>query len=109
MRKFGWAALLTAMLVTTAHAEPNYPSKPITLVVAFAPGGGTDTAARLVAKDLASELGQPIVVENRPGAGGAIGAAGVARAAADGYTLLFGSGSELDLLTAVKIKPLTIR
>lgn len=105
MRKLGWAALLTALLVSTAQAEPNYPSKPITLVVAFAPGGGTDTAARLVAKDLATELGQPIIVENRPGAGGAIGAVGVTRAAADGYTLLFGSGSELDVLTAVKVKP----
>lgn len=104
MRKLGWAALLATLLASTAHAEPNYPSKPITFVVAFAPGGGTDTAARLVAKDLATELGQPIIVENRPGAGGAIGAAGVTRAAADGYTLLFGSGSELDVLTAVKVK-----
>lgn len=104
MRKFGWAALGAALLVAAAQAEPNYPSKPITLVVAFAPGGGTDTAARLVAKDLATELGQPIIVENRPGAGGAIGAAGVTRATADGYTLLFGSGSELDVLTAVKAK-----
>lgn len=105
LRKFRWTALLSAVLLSTAQAQPHYPSKPITLVVAFAPGGGTDTAARLVAKDLAEELGQPIIVENRTGAGGAIGAAGVARAAADGYTLLFGSGSELDVLTAVKIKP----
>lgn len=104
MRKLGWAALLTALLVSTAHADSNFPSKPITLVVAFAAGGGTDTAARLVAKDLATELGQPIIVENRPGAGGAIGAVGVTRAAADGYTLLFGSGSELDVLPAVKVK-----
>ncbi|TQF38788.1 hypothetical protein UNPF46_15150 [Bradyrhizobium sp. UNPF46] len=105
MRKLGWTALLvTALLASNAHAESNYPSKPITLVVAFAPGGGTDTAARLVAKDLATELGQPVIVENRPGAGGAIGAVGVTRAAADGYTLLFGSGSELDVLTAVKVK-----
>lgn len=104
MRKLRWAALLTALLVSTGHAESNYPSKPITLVVAFAPGGGTDTAARLVAQDLAAELGQPVVVENRPGAGGAIGATLASRAAPDGYTLLFGSGSELDVLTAVKVK-----
>ncbi len=84
MRKLGWAALLTALLLSTARAEPDYPSKPITLVVAFAAGGGTDTAARLVAKELASELGQPVIIENRTGAGGAIGAAGVTRAAADG-------------------------
>lgn len=104
MRRLGIAALLTVMLASAGHAETNYPSKPITMVVAFAPGGGTDTAARLVAQDLATELGQPVIVENRPGAGGAIGAGLVARAAADGYTLLFGSGSELDVLTAVKIK-----
>lgn len=104
MRRLGLAALLTVMLASAGHAETNYPSKPITMVVAFAPGGGTDTAARLVAQDLATELGQPVIVENRPGAGGAIGAGLVARAAADGYTLLFGSGSELDVLTAVKIK-----
>lgn len=104
MRRLGLATLLALMLAATGHAETRYPSKPITMIVAFAPGGGTDTAARLVAKDLAAELGQPVIVENRPGAGGAIGAVSVARAAPDGYTLLFGSGSELDVLPAVKVK-----
>ncbi len=91
-------------LVPAARAEPGYPSKPITLVVAFAPGGGTDTAARILAKELSAELGQPIVVDNRAGAGGAIGAASVVRAAPDGYTLLLGTGSELVVLPTVKAK-----
>ncbi|SKA41812.1 Tripartite-type tricarboxylate transporter, receptor component TctC [Enhydrobacter aerosaccus] len=93
------------LAIMPARAQSVYPSKPITLVVAFAPGGATDTAARIVAKELAIELGQSVVVDNRAGAGGAIGAASVARAAPDGYTLLMGSGSELVVLPAVKIKP----
>lgn len=98
--------LLAALAMTaSAHAQPTYPAKPITLVAAFAPGGGTDTAARIIAKELAIELGQPVVVENRAGAGGAIGATSVARAAPDGYTLLLGTGSELVVLPAVRTKP----
>lgn len=98
--------LLLALSVSApAWAQPAYPSKPITLVAAFAPGGATDTAARIIAKELAIELGQPVVVDNRAGAGGAIGALSVARAAPDGYTLLLGTGSELVVLPAVKSKP----
>jgi tripartite-type tricarboxylate transporter receptor subunit TctC len=100
--------LLVGLLMaaaTAAQAQPAYPSRPITLVAAFAPGGGTDTAARLIAKELAVELGQPVVVDNRAGAGGAIGATSVARAVADGHTLLLGTGSELVVLPAVKTKP----
>lgn len=98
--------LLAALAMTApAHAQPAYPTKPITLVAAFAPGGGTDTAARIIAKELAIELGQPVLVDNRAGAGGAIGATSVARAAPDGYTLLLGTGSELVVLPAVRAKP----
>lgn len=104
MRIIGTILAALAM-AASAHAQPAYPTKAITLVAAFAPGGGTDTAARLIAKELAVELGQPVVVDNRAGAGGAIGATSVARAAPDGYTLLLGTGSELVVLPAVRSKP----
>jgi len=80
----GAASLLGA---TAAHAADKYPSKPIRVIVPFAPGGSTDIIARLVTQRMSQELGQPMVVENKGGAGGAIGAAEAARADADGYTL----------------------
>ncbi|MDR0225504.1 MAG: tripartite tricarboxylate transporter substrate binding protein [Burkholderiaceae bacterium] len=74
-------------------AEAAFPSRPITLVVPFAPGGGTDSIARDIAKNMGERLGQPVVVDNRGGAGGAIGAAAVAKAPADGHTLLFATST----------------
>ncbi len=73
----------------------GYPDKPLKLVVPFPPGGPTDIVGRLVAQKLAEGIGQPVVVENRPGAGGTVGSTAVARAPADGYTLLYGSTSTL--------------
>ncbi|MBO1073819.1 Bug family tripartite tricarboxylate transporter substrate binding protein [Roseomonas marmotae] len=72
-----------------------WPSRPIKLVIPFAPGGGADTTGRIVAEALGKELGQTIVVENRGGAGGNVGAAAVANAPADGYTLLYGTPGPL--------------
>jgi len=80
----GAAALL---LAAPAKAE-SWPTRPITLIAPFTPGGTTDIVARAVAMQLQQQLGQPVVVENKPGAGGTLGAGIVARAKADGYTLL---------------------
>lgn len=75
-------------LPQAAHAEDNFPSKPITLVVPFGAGGSSDMLGRVIARALSTELKQQVIVENKGGAGGTIGAASVARAAPDGYTLL---------------------
>lgn len=80
--------ILVAMLSVTAAAAQEYPSKPIRIVVPYSPGGGTDTVARLIAVRLSAALGQSVVVENKPGASANIGAEFVARAPADGYTVL---------------------
>jgi tripartite-type tricarboxylate transporter receptor subunit TctC len=91
------AAGVAAMALTMAMAASaqDYPSKPITIVSAQAPGGASDTVARSVMERLQGALGQPIVLENRAGAGGNVGAAAVARAAPDGYTLMIGTDAML--------------
>ncbi len=87
------AALAAVCIAAPALAQSDYPNKPIKLIVGFAPGGSTDIVARIVAQRLSEKLGQPVVVENRAGAGGTIGADLAAKAAADGYTLTLGTTS----------------
>jgi tripartite-type tricarboxylate transporter receptor subunit TctC len=83
------AGALCASIVAFAVHGQSYPAQPVKLVVPFAPGGATDILARTIGQRLAERLGQPVVIENKPGAGTTIGNAAVAQSAADGYTLLF--------------------
>ena len=85
-------AAVFATSVGAVHAA-DFPSKPIRLIVPFAPGGSTDAVARIISEPLAKHLGQPVVIENKGGAGGIIGTTEVIRAAPDGHTLLFVSPS----------------
>lgn len=92
-------ALAAAALATGVPAAPvlaqTYPTQAIKMIVPYAPGGSTDLTARLIGKALSQQLGQPVVVENRAGAGGLVGQEAVARAKPDGYTLLFSSAGPL--------------
>ncbi len=87
MKKTFLAALALAAFAIPAHSQP-YPSKPIRIVVPFGPGGFTDVVARILQKELGAAVGQPVVVENKPGAGSTIGTSEVAKAKPDGYTLV---------------------
>ena len=95
-------ALLLALPFAAPAQAPAYPAKPIRLIVPFPPGAGTDTVARFVAQRLSEAIGTPIIVDNRTGAGGAIGAAEAAKAEPDGYTLLFVAGPFTTVAAASK-------
>ena len=82
---------LAAVLLAAAAAHAQYTNKPIKIVVPWPPGGAVDTIGRLIAQHIADPLGQPVVVDNRAGASGAIGSEAVAKSEPDGYTLLMGS------------------
>ncbi len=83
------SALALASLSTSAQAQATYPDKPIRLVVPYTPGGGADTNSRMLAQPMSTILGQPIVIENRPGASGVVGAMAVLQAPTDGYTVFY--------------------
>jgi tripartite-type tricarboxylate transporter receptor subunit TctC len=93
MRLAKIAALAAGLLVATTALAQSWPQKPVRFIVPFPPGGATDISARLLGQELQDMWGQTVVIENRGGAGGSVGAAEAARAAADGYTLFFPSGS----------------
>jgi tripartite-type tricarboxylate transporter receptor subunit TctC len=102
-----WLAAAAAAVLFTGsaalHAQ-GYPAKSIRIIVAFPPGGTSDVVARVLAQKLNETFGQPVVVENRPGAGGSLGAELVAKAPADGYTLLFSSPAELAINVSLYTK-----
>jgi tripartite-type tricarboxylate transporter receptor subunit TctC len=95
------AALCLALACAAAHAQEAYPSKSVRLVAAAAPGGNPDVLARLLAAKLADAFGRPFVVENLPGAGGVVAAEQLARAPADGYTLMLGDSGALAINVAL--------
>jgi tripartite-type tricarboxylate transporter receptor subunit TctC len=91
------AALVTVLVAGTGAAQAAWPEKPIRIVVTFAPGGASDIVAREISAPLAKALGQPVIVDNKPGAGGTLGGAEVARSAPDGYTLMLSNSTPLSI------------
>ena len=101
----GLALLAGSLLLAAGAAQAqSWPAKPIKLIVPFAPGGGNDNVARIIGTTIAGPLGQPVVIENKPGAGGSLGANEAARAPADGYTLFLGGVGSHALNPAVNPK-----
>ena len=99
-------AFALATLVFSAFASAqSWPTKPVRVIVTFSPGGSSDIVARLVAIPLQAELGQAVIVDNKPGAGGTIGALEVARAAPDGYTLLLSNSAPISISPAMQDEP----
>jgi tripartite-type tricarboxylate transporter receptor subunit TctC len=99
------SVLIAALLVCGSAAAQTWPSKPVRVIVTFSPGGSSDIVARLVAIPLQAELGQSVIVDNKPGAGGTIGAQEAARAAPDGYTLLLSNSAPISISPAMQDEP----
>src|SRR5438874_7515959 len=98
--------LLSLLLLVAGNAfAQSWPTKPLRVIVTFAPGGSSDIVARLIAVPRQAELGQTIIVDNKPGAGGTIGALEAARAAPDGYTLLLANSSPISISPAMQDEP----
>ena len=96
------ASCLGLASLAASAAEPAFPSRPVTLVIPFPPGGATDVNGRIIGQRLSKELGQPVVIENRAGAGTIIGASYVSKATPDGYTLLVSSGTTFTVNPAIR-------
>jgi tripartite-type tricarboxylate transporter receptor subunit TctC len=101
-RLLAWSALALAAILTPAHAQTDWPTKTVTVVVPFAAGGNTDVMARMASNHMSNALKQTFVVENRVGAAGALAAAYVAKAAPDGYTLLFGAAPQIAVVPQIQ-------
>jgi tripartite-type tricarboxylate transporter receptor subunit TctC len=101
----GAATLVSSGAPVPASAQASYPTRPITLVDGYVPGGGSDIVARLLAPKLQEQFGQPVVVENRPGASGTLAAGGVIRSLSDGYTMMIGTISTLSVVPQVMATP----
>src|SRR5215467_6589825 len=94
--------LLALLLVTATAAAQDFPTRPIRMIVAFSAGGTTDYVARVLADKVQAQLGQAVVIENKPGANGAIGADVVSKAAPDGYTLFFSTAGALSIIPSMR-------
>jgi tripartite-type tricarboxylate transporter receptor subunit TctC len=108
MKSITWLAALAfaaGMAMATVAAAADYPSRPVRIVVPWPPGQATDIAARLLARELQASLGQPFVVDNRPGAGGSNGTAIAAKSVPDGYTLLAASSGPMSVLPSLHSVP----
>jgi tripartite-type tricarboxylate transporter receptor subunit TctC len=101
-------AALGLAFVTLASAAQGYPTRPVKIVIPFPPGGTLDTVGRNLAQKLAEQMGQPVVVENKPGGNGTIGADQVAKAQADGYTLLFNASTFVSAPMTMKSVPYSV-
>ena len=97
--------LLACVFVVGNATAQTWPNKPVRVIVTFSPGGSSDIVARLIGAPLQAELGQPVIIDNKPGAGGTIGAQEAARAAPDGYTLLLSNSAPISISPAMQDQP----